>query len=311
MTTYQAGMAVPDWPTTYGYNPLLYPVGTWLAGCWDLFIEHGHRLLGILIGLQTIGVVIAIWRDESRRRLRGMALIALALVIAQGTLGGMRVLLDDRTLAQIHACVGPLFFAYCGALWMFTSPAAGVESPARGNENWPRIHRLCVVNLVLAYVQLIIGSFLRHVPLDMPPRSFRMVVVFHLVMVALLLIHTIWISLAVLRQGPIDSRMRILATGTPLLLFVQLGLGVSSWISLWGMPRWLVTAMGTMGERIAANLTIQQEGMLQSLVRTAHVAGGSLLLLMLVALAIKSRSLAGLNTRAASADSRWAWGQTA
>ena len=35
-------MAVPDWPTTYGYNPFLYPLATWLHGPWDVFVEHGH-----------------------------------------------------------------------------------------------------------------------------------------------------------------------------------------------------------------------------------------------------------------------------
>ena len=45
VTTTQAGMAVPDWPNTYGYNLFLYPWQTWLFGPWDLFIEHGHRLL--------------------------------------------------------------------------------------------------------------------------------------------------------------------------------------------------------------------------------------------------------------------------
>ena len=46
VTTYEAGMAVPDWPTTYGYNLFLYPWQTWMLGPWDLFIEHGHRLAG-------------------------------------------------------------------------------------------------------------------------------------------------------------------------------------------------------------------------------------------------------------------------
>ena len=54
VTTYEAGMAVPDWPSTYGYNLFLYPWQTWLPGPWDLFIEHGHRLLGATVGLLTI-----------------------------------------------------------------------------------------------------------------------------------------------------------------------------------------------------------------------------------------------------------------
>ncbi len=51
VTTYDAGMAVPDWPGTYGYNMFLYPWTSWLAAPWDLFIEHGHRLLGSLAGI--------------------------------------------------------------------------------------------------------------------------------------------------------------------------------------------------------------------------------------------------------------------
>src|SRR6187401_2379732 len=57
VTTYDAGMAVPDWPNTFGYNLLLYPWQTWLGGPWDLFIEHGHRLLGMAAGLLAIALV--------------------------------------------------------------------------------------------------------------------------------------------------------------------------------------------------------------------------------------------------------------
>src|SRR5262249_58169712 len=60
VTTYDAGMAVPDWPSTYGYNLLLYPWQTWFAGPWDLFIEHGHRLLAAATGVLAIGFVVVV-----------------------------------------------------------------------------------------------------------------------------------------------------------------------------------------------------------------------------------------------------------
>ncbi|NIP85771.1 MAG: cytochrome oxidase assembly protein, partial [Planctomycetales bacterium] len=49
VTTYSAGMAVPDWPTTEGH--WFYPLQRWLTGAWDLFLEHGHRMLAQAVGL--------------------------------------------------------------------------------------------------------------------------------------------------------------------------------------------------------------------------------------------------------------------
>ena len=106
VTTYEAGMAVPDWPTTYGYNLFLYPWQTWLAGPWDLFIEHGHRLFGALVGMLTILLVVTAFRLDGRIGIAGRRSAPWRLVIGQGALGGMRVLLDQRLLAQIHGCVG-------------------------------------------------------------------------------------------------------------------------------------------------------------------------------------------------------------
>src|SRR3954469_10732934 len=92
VTTYDAGMAVPDWPGTYGYNLLRYPWQTWLAGPWDLFIEHGHRLLGAAAGLLAIALVAAVRLTDCRRWFVVSAWAALGLVIIQGLLGGARVL---------------------------------------------------------------------------------------------------------------------------------------------------------------------------------------------------------------------------
>ena len=75
VTTYDAGMAVPDWPNTYGYNLFLYPWQTWLYGPWDLFIEHGHRLLGSLVGMLTIGLVASAWWCQRDGLVRWLAVL--------------------------------------------------------------------------------------------------------------------------------------------------------------------------------------------------------------------------------------------
>lgn len=123
VTSYDAGMAVPDWPSTYGYNLFLYPWQTWLFGPWDLVIEHGHRLLGALAGVVTILLNVSVWRCDHRRWMRWIALTALLLVIGQGLLGGARVHFDQRTIAMIHGCVGPSFFAFA-TVNIFISAAA-------------------------------------------------------------------------------------------------------------------------------------------------------------------------------------------
>src|SRR5436853_6904454 len=84
VTTYDAGMAVPDWPGTYGYNLLLYPWTTWIAGPWDLFIEHGHRLLGATSGFITIGLVVTAYATKQSPAVRIATVVALLLVISQG-----------------------------------------------------------------------------------------------------------------------------------------------------------------------------------------------------------------------------------
>jgi cytochrome c oxidase assembly protein subunit 15 len=121
VTSTDAGMAVHDWPTTFGYNMFLFPWPTWLLGPWDVFIEHGHRLLATVIGMFLIGLVVTIGFSDRRRWMLYATLGALALYCSQGVLGGMRVRLGERTLAQLHGCIGPLFFATAVALASFTS----------------------------------------------------------------------------------------------------------------------------------------------------------------------------------------------
>ena len=121
VTTYDAGMAVPDWPNTYGYNLFLYPYKTWLTGPFDLFIEHGHRLLGAVVGLVAIALAWKTYQNETRRWVFRFSLIVLGAVIFQGLLGGIRVVGASRTLAMVHGCFGPAFFAGCVAFAVVTS----------------------------------------------------------------------------------------------------------------------------------------------------------------------------------------------
>jgi cytochrome c oxidase assembly protein subunit 15 len=284
VTTYDAGMAVPDWPGTYGYNLLAYPWTTWVAGPWDLFIEHGHRLLGATAGLVAIALVIVTIRTDWRAWLRWAAIGALALVILQGALGGARVLLDERLVALVHGCVGPLFFAYLAGLTVATSNwwsrILQKNSPA-GN----RLLQTAWLLAGVAYLQLVLGALLRHMPLTASPQAFRLALVFHLIVAAGLALQVTWTAIQVWRAGSDARGLRFSTFLAWLLVMLQVALGIGTYVAKYSWPAWL-------GDyQFAATFIVQEKSLSQSLITTAHVANGSLILFTSVLLATRASRL--------------------
>jgi cytochrome c oxidase assembly protein subunit 15 len=286
VTTTHAGMAVQDWPTTNGY--FFYPFFKWLFAAWDFFIEHGHRFLAKSIGMLTIGLLIVLWRCEKRRWMRWLGVVALVLVIFQGVLGGMRVLLDERTLAMLHGMTGPLFFGVTVALTVFTSrtwssgAAAGPHVTSRGTGP---IRLLAIVTAVLAYLQIMLGAVLRHVPIDAQPATFVLAVKFHLMLAGVLTIHIAFLVWFVLRRArdvrPLGRLAGMLAT----LVVLQLLLGVATWMEKYSVPSW---ASGWFSH---SGMVIRDGAWLQTHIITAHVATGSALFGTTIALALYAHRL--------------------
>ena len=118
VTSTDSGLAVPDWPTTFGYNMFLYPLSEMVGG---VLYEHSHRLMGSLVGILTIALLVLLLVRDSRKWLKWIGLAALIAVVVQGVLGGLRVTQINRNFAIVHACLAQAFFALlCGIAW-FTS----------------------------------------------------------------------------------------------------------------------------------------------------------------------------------------------
>ncbi len=289
VTTTDSGMAVPDWPNTFGYNLFLYPWQSWITGPWALFLEHSHRLIGATVGMITIGLMAVLWRIEPRRWMRWLGVATLALVVFQGVLGGMRVLFDERTLAMFHGTTGPLFFALTVALAVFTSNRWRASNPppfqggARGG--FAHIHRLAIVTCILIYLQIVLGAVVRHVPIAAEPATFALAVRFHLFLAAILTVHIALLVCSVLRRlrgiQPLAGLAWLLAG----LLVLQLMLGAGTWIVKFAAPVWTPAWLAT------GSAAIQDGGWLQTHVITAHVAVGSLLLAASMALALYAQRL--------------------
>lgn len=282
VTTTEAGMAVPDWPGTFGYNLFLYPWTTWIAGPWDIFVEHGHRLLGAAAGMITIALAWSLWKHDDRRWAKGLGIAALAAVIGQGVLGGLRVVLDARLLAMTHACTGPLYFALCVAIWYYTlrssvSSSSTDVDPARS----AKAFRLAVLTTCLAYLQLVLGAVVRHMPVYAPPRTFHTAVMFHLLMAGILTVHVVLLIVACRKVASLRGPAALLGS----LIGVQLLLGLGTWVVNYGIPRWV-------GEIVTTpDFTVRTQSLPQVLTTTAHVAVGSLIVVTSLLASLKAGRL--------------------
>lgn len=280
VTTYDAAMAVPDWPATYGHNMFLFPFAEWFYGPWDLFLEHGHRLLGAAVGLITLALAAVVWLREPQATVRALVVAAVVLVLVQGALGGARVLLDDKTVAKVHACTGPLFFAVAVAIAALTAQR-NVGQASRLPELIPdrSALRVAVALMLAAYVQLVAGAQLRHLDAAaVTPGTFRWLVALHLAGAAAVA-GLSWLAVSLCGQE-VSPAARRWAAVIAALVVCQLVLGAGAWVVSWGVPSGLLPASWMPAEPIAAR---SPRG---AAVVTGHVVLGMMILGGSVALAI-------------------------
>ncbi len=119
VTSHGAGMSVPDWPNTYGYNMFTFPISKWVGG---IFYEHTHRLLASAVGLLTTILAVWLWLKDSRKWMHWLGVAAFLGVVAQGILGGLRVTLHMDSLGVFHASIAQIFFIAICAISLFTKP---------------------------------------------------------------------------------------------------------------------------------------------------------------------------------------------
>lgn len=228
VTSQKAGLAVVDWPNSYGYMMFLYPLSKMSGG---IYYEHAHRLFGSLVGLTTLVLTAHLWRVESRVWVKRFALGALVSVIVQGILGGLRVtgrftLSDDPTqtapslaLAVIHGVFGQVFFGMLVAIAVVTAPAwsaSGLAAPAASRRTDQRLSAWFVSALI---VQLVFGAILRHFSYGTLIHILMACVVFALGLVTALRAHA--------SDHP-DSLLRRLGGALLTVLTLQLTLGIAA-----------------------------------------------------------------------------------
>ncbi len=160
VTSKNVGLAVPDWPTTFGYNMFLFPVSKWVGG---ILFEHTHRLIASAVGFLTIILAIWLWRSESRQWVRNLGVIALAGVILQGILGGLRVTMLKDEIGIFHACVAQAFLALLVVLAIVTTSFwRSVREINIDPKKLAPIRTLAIAITLAIYMQLALGATMRH-----------------------------------------------------------------------------------------------------------------------------------------------------
>ena len=258
VTSTGSGLAVPDWPTTFGRNMFLYPLSGMVGG---ILYEHSHRLLGAAVGFLTVLLCLWLWLKEARLWLRWLGTVALTVVILQGVLGGLRVVLLQHQLAIVHACLAQAFFALVVSIALFTSAGWKVSIAGRSLTDGGRLRRLSLLTTGLIYLQIFIGAVLRHTGLCLDA---------HLFFAALVVIHVILLTARIWRHHDDAAdfvRPSMLLSG---LLLAQLGLGFGAYVAKY-------TAMAALFapfDRVALT--------------TTHVAVGALMLATAVILTLRA-----------------------
>jgi cytochrome c oxidase assembly protein subunit 15 len=257
VTSNDAGLSVPDWPTSFGY---LVKVPHFVGG---VRYEWSHRMLAGALVTLTLAIALLTWRVEHRRWMRWLAAGAFCTVIAQAILGGLTVLLfQPPAVSTAHATVAQTFFCIAVAIAVFTG-RKWIEEPPQieFDSRRPSLITLSLLSIFVLYVQLVLGGMFRHHGMSWWP---------HVLNAAIVSFVLVWTAIRAISAYSQIEAIRRPAIILISLLITQLCLGFTAFLTrvAWGRN------------------TVQPElPMVASTV--AHVAVGALLLATAVVLAIQ------------------------
>jgi cytochrome c oxidase assembly protein subunit 15 len=258
VTSNDAGLSVPDWPTSFGS---LYKIPHLVGG---VRFEHTHRMIAQFVGFLTIILAIWTWRSDRRRWMKYLGVSALGLVIAQGILGGLTVLFFlPPAISSAHAALAQTYFCVVVLIAMFTTRRRVEKAPrVEKDERRPSLFTLSALSVFVLYVQLILGAMFRHHGLSWWPH------VLNAVTVAILLG---WTAIRALSQYSNVDAVRRPAVTMLSLMIAQLCLGFVAFVT-----------------RVAWGHDAVQPELPMVMSTVAHVAAGALLLATSVVLAVQA-----------------------
>jgi cytochrome c oxidase assembly protein subunit 15 len=223
VTSNDAGLSVPDWPTSFGS---IYKMPPMIGG---IKYEHTHRLIAWSVGVMTIAIAVWTWLVERRAWMKQLAFAALGTVILQGILGGITVLkFLPPMVSTAHAMVGQTFFCIAVTIALFSGQRWIEEHPRVALDTLrPSLIALTQLSVLALYVQLFLGGMFRHHGMSWWP---------HVVNACAVAVILTWTSVRALSQYSEIREVRRPAILMLSLMVAQLCLGFAAFITrvMWG-----------------------------------------------------------------------------
>lgn len=243
VTGLRAGLAVPDWPNTFGHNMLLYPLSEMKEG---VYYEHAHRLYGMLVGLTTIALFALLLRSDSRGGVKVLAAAIVLMVVIQGVMGGRRVtglfstsmspaeLSPSLFYAVAHGLFGQLTFAALAVLASMTSRSwiAGPRTAMPATIG--RDRALTIGLLLLLVLHILLGVVYRQSRANLPEGELPPAWAFHGHLTLALVVIAWTIVVAARARGMRAQLPRAAGLGAAILgiLGLQVVLGIAALVAV-------------------------------------------------------------------------------
>ncbi len=264
VTSTGSGLAVPDWPLSFG------KVMPAMEG--GVLYEHGHRMVATFVGVLIVVEALWLWRAEPRRWVRILGWLALVGVVLQGALGGLTVLLGLPDAVSVsHAALAELVFGLtvtiavvCSRGWLEDGGAQVVDGDV------PSLFSLAALASVAIYLQILVGAVMRHsgaglaIPtfplafgrLVPPLDSFPVAIHFaHRVGAVAVTLVVLWVAARALSRH--RNLPRVVRPALLLLVLVALQMGLGAWVILSYKSAWVTSAhLGTGALLFACALTL-------------------------------------------------------
>jgi cytochrome c oxidase assembly protein subunit 15 len=215
VTGNDAGLSVPDWPTSFGSFRMPRMVG-------GVMFEHGHRMIAGTVGILTIILALALWVKDSRRWVKWIGGIAVLAVLAQAALGGITVLFYlPVAISTSHATLAQIFFCLAASLAFFTRADWRWDEPKIEDASTPSLQHLTVATTGVMLVQLVLGAAYRHSGMGVVP---------HVVGACVVTMLVAWVVTRIVMKFSQERALLKPALLLGTLLMLQLSLGIGAYL---------------------------------------------------------------------------------